>query len=66
MLQLFFVEIRRGGFKNPAPWGEKGSPFHTLESAKDHVRGLREMADQVNCVIDYRITDETGRIVATG
>lgn len=66
MFQLYYVQIRRGGFQNPAPWGEKGNPFHTLAAAKDHVKGLAEMADKVNCVIDYIITDEAGTIIAQG
>lgn len=66
MLQLFYVQIRRGGFQNPAPWGDKGNPFHTLNAAKDHVRGMQEMADKENLVIDYMITDETGRVIQSG
>jgi len=66
MLRLFYVQIRRGGFSHPAPWGEKSSPFHTLQGAKDHVRGCQELADHQNCVIDYIISDETGNIVEQG
>lgn len=66
MNQLFYVQVRRGGFANPAPWGDKGSPFHTLNSAKDHVKGIREMADKDNLVVDYMITDETGRVIQSG
>lgn len=66
MLTLYYVQIRRGGFQNPAPWGDKGNPFHTLNSAKDHVRGMQEMADAQNCVIDYMITDEAGNVIHSG
>lgn len=66
MLTLYYVQVRRGGFQNPAPWGDKGNPFHTLNSAKDHIRGLQEMADKMNCVIDYMITDEAGHVVQSG
>lgn len=66
MLTLYYVQIRRGGFENPAPWGEKGNPFHTLASAKDHVKGMSEMAEAHNCVIDYIITDEAGNVIASG
>lgn len=66
MLRLFFVQIRRGGFINPSPWGDKGNPFHTLQGAKDHVKGCQELAEHQNCVIDYIITDETGRVIEQG
>ena len=63
---MYYVQIRRGGFPNPSPWGEKDNPFHTLEAAKDHVKGCAEMADKINCCIDYLITDGFGNIVAQG
>jgi len=66
MLTLYYVQIRRGGFEKPSPWGDKGNPFHTLASAKDHVKGMAEMAEKMNCVIDYIITDEAGHVLASG
>lgn len=63
---MFFVQVRRGGFPNPSPWGEKGNSFATLEKAEEHVYGIADQADKYNCVIDWIISDENGNIVEKG
>lgn len=66
MLTRYFVQIRRGGFINPSPWGDKGNPFLTLEGARGHIRGMKEWADKQNIVIDYILSDEAGNVIEQG
>jgi hypothetical protein len=63
---IYYVQIRRGGFIDPAPWGDKGTPFYSLDWALDFVRGIQELAVSYNVVIDYIITDEKGTEVKRG
>ncbi|NIQ13492.1 MAG: hypothetical protein GTO02_03490 [Candidatus Dadabacteria bacterium] len=63
---MYYVQVRRGGFQNPGPWGEKGHPFDNVKSANTHIKGVQEMADKYDCVIDYIITDESGQVIERG